>query len=571
MESAKKIKILFVLDRIKYAGTQLHALELVERLNKDEFDSRACCLDGRDPYPGIMNLGIKKIYGFGGIKGLMQLVRYIKREEFDIVHTFLFNEDILGVIAAHLAKAKVIITDRRGTGKFIHGARRHIFAYRIINRWVGKIICVSNAVREIVKIKERVSDAKLITIYNGVDIEKFRIRKSPSQMKSSLGLKDDEFAVGIIANFSWIKGHKDIIVAAKTVIKTLPNTKFIFIGDGALFKKCKKLTEDSGIDKNILFLGRRDDIPELLPIMDVAVNASYSEGMSNAILEAMAAGVPVVATAVDGNLETVVDGTTGILVPPKNPETMASAIIKILSDRKLARKMGDEAREVVKNKFTSEIMIKNTEDLYRDLLKPKIAYILSQFPVTSETFILREIKALQSRNVNIKIISLKPCRDKIIHPEAMELMRHTIYAHAVTFRSVRFSICYPNRTLKTLSYVITTYTSSPLGLIKALYVWLECISLADIIKKDGITHIHSHWATMPTTAAVILSKLVDIPFSFTAHAWDIFVDNPGLGEKIEKAKFVVTCTEYNKEYLKELVTKSQGHKVTGNGKIYRSY
>lgn len=195
-------------------------------------------------------------------------------------------------------------------------------------------------------------------------------------------------------------------------------------------------------------------------------------------------------------------------------------------------------------------------------MKPKkIIYILSQFPEIHETFILREIKALKDRGIDILILSLKPCRDKVIHDEARELMKKTIYGKVHGLWFTVHSILHPVKTISTFFYVVKTYSKSPKEFIKAIYVWLECFYFARIIHKEKIMHIHSHWATMPTTAAVILSKLTGVPFSFTAHAWDIFVNCDGLEGKINKAKFVVTCTDYNRKFLSHFCKNGQHKKV----------
>lgn len=550
------IKILYLINNIKEAGAQKHLLEVISGLDKNKFEPNLITLD---------DLGVKRIYDFSGIKGIWRLVKIMKKDKPDILHTYLFSENILGCIAARIAGIPVVVSSRRDTGMLREGKWQHILAYRLTNKLVDKILCVSEAVRKAVLAKEKVSPQKIEVIYNGVDIDKFQVAGFRSQVKESLGIKNDEFLVGMIANFSWIKGHKDFIETAEMVLKKLPNTKFLLIGSGELLESLRSQVTGLKLEDRIMFLGTRNDIPELLSIMDVSVNASYSEGMSNTILESMAAGVPVVATAVDGNLETVVDGISGILVPSKNPQAMAEAIIKILRNKNLAKRMGENAKKLLQQKFTSEIMVKNLENLYEGLLSPKIAYILSQFPELHEIFILREIKALEEKGVNIRILSLKPCKDKIIHEEARKLMMKTRYGRACSIWPVVYSLTYPIRTIAAFFYVVKSYWNNPKELIKAVYVLMESFYFARIIKKEQINHIHSHWATMPTTAAMILSKLTGISFSFTAHAWDIFVNCGSLEEKIQKAKFVATCTEYNRKFLSYFGDNGKFNK------IYRNY
>ncbi|MBL7069002.1 MAG: glycosyltransferase [Candidatus Omnitrophica bacterium] len=562
------MKILYLISGLDFGGAQQYLMSVVGALDREKYRPIICCMFYKGDFFNeiaekgidIRFLNIGRIYGISGLVGLFKLVRLSKRNKVDIIHSLLFSENILGSIAGKIAGVKVNITSRRDTGMLREGKWQHVMAYNITNRWVDKIVCVSNAVREVTRKKEGVSDDRLVTIYNGIDVNKLScLYVNKSLLRESMGIKEHESVVGMVANFSWIKGHKDFVEAARLILKEIPNVKFLLIGDGPLLQTYKAITSQSRqLKERVIFLGKRKDVRELLSLMDVSVNASYSEGMSNSILESMAAGVPVVATAVDGNLETIIDGQTGYLVTPKSPHKMAEAIIKLLEDKELAAYMGCNARKLVQEKFNFTSMVDRVKSLYNELLSPKIGFILSQFPETHETFILREFKAMKDVGMKFRIFSLKLCRDKVVHPEAKELMEETIYG--------RLGFIFnPFRVLSALVYLIRTYYKAPKEFLKALYVLSECFYFAGIIKKEKISHIHSHWATMPTTSAVIISKLTGIPFSFTAHAWDIFVSQYGLKEKIEKAGFVVTCTEYNRRYLAELAGEGCA------GKIYRNY
>jgi len=371
------IKILYLIDRIKAAGAQKHLIELIKALDKTKFQPHLCLLEKSSALDDlgipVYCLNVKRIYGISGINGLLQLVRLIRKEKFDIVHSYLFSENILGTIAAKMAGVKVMITSRRDTGLLVQGDWEHILAYRSTNRWVDKIVCVSEAVMKVALAKEKAEPGKLVVIYNGVDIDRFSHQPSAisHQLRQNLGIKDDESVVGMIANFSWVKGHKDVIDVARIVLKEVPNTKFIFIGEGPLKGSCQASAVRHQLEDKTLFLGSRQDISELLSIMDISLNASYSEGMSNTILESMAAGVPVVATAVDGNLETVSDNETGFLVPPKNAATMALAIMKILRDSALRKNLGENARQRALWQFSFLGMVKVYEGLYETELAGK--------------------------------------------------------------------------------------------------------------------------------------------------------------------------------------------------------
>ncbi len=543
-----KIKILYLIDKLGLAGAQKHIREVVRGLDKDRFEPTLITLE---------ELGVKRIYGLSGISGLSKLVNLIKKEKFDVVHTYLFSENILGSIATKIAGTPIIITSRRDTGMLCQGRWQHILAYKFTNRWVDNIVCVSTAVRDVVKRKEKVSNDKLVTIYNGVDAGKLQGHKNTrAQVKGSLGVKEDEFVVGMVANFSWIKGHEDFIEAAKIVSDEMPNTKFLLIGDGSNKERIADNVKRLGIRNNVLFLGKREDVPELLSTMDVSVNASYSEGMSNTLLESMAAGVPIVATAVDGNIETVIGGHAGLLVPPKNPQAMASAILKILKDKNLAQQMCENGREAVQGKFALKTMLKNMEGLYSDLLKPRIAFVFSQFPCYDETFILREMDQLKSNGLNFFIYSIKRCKDRIVHDDAKELIGLTrylpLFSLQIFFINLFSMLRHPFSYIMTFLEVFIGNIKSTNFFIKTIGLWPQAVAFAYQARKDKISHVHGQWATYPATFAFVISKLNDIPFSFTGHAHDIYLDTTMLAKKIREAKFVVTCTEDNKRYLKKI-------------------
>lgn len=195
----------------------------------------------------------------------------------------------------------------------------------------------------------------------------------------------------------------------------------------------------------------------------------------------------------------------------------------------------------------------------------KIAYILSQFPETHETFILREIVELKKNNIELRIFSLKKCNDKVIHPLAQEFLNQTHYSSLISLPVIKALFFFiwrkPITCFKLIAYLIKNNISSLEFLIKSLGIFPISLYYAKLIASMNITHIHAHWATIPTTSAIIISRVLDIPFSFTAHAWDIFLPNPMLKEKVRRAEFVATCTGYNKRYLDSLLEQRENDKI----------
>lgn len=198
----------------------------------------------------------------------------------------------------------------------------------------------------------------------------------------------------------------------------------------------------------------------------------------------------------------------------------------------------------------------------------KIAYILSQFPETHETFILREIIELKKNKINLELFSLKKCKDKVIHPQAQEFIKQTHYSSLLSFNIMKALFYFiwnkPIECMRLVHYLIRLNFSSLEFLIKSLAIVPISLFYAKLMRDLHITHIHAHWATIPTTSAVIVSRILGIPFSFTAHAWDIFLPNPMLKEKVLCAEFVATCTGYNKNYLDSLLYYKENDKIILN-------
>ena len=174
--------------------------------------------------------------------------------------------------------------------------------------------------------------------------------------------------VGIIGRLTVVKGHRYFLQGAAQVLQTIPHCKFLVIGDGPLRSDLELLANDLGISDSVRFLGYRDDIPELLAVVDISVLTSIREGTSMVLLESMAAGKPIVATDVGGTPEVVIDGEVGILVPPKDAAALAKALITLLSDPCLASRMEMSGRQRVQAKFSLRKSVDRLEALYDELV-----------------------------------------------------------------------------------------------------------------------------------------------------------------------------------------------------------
>jgi colanic acid/amylovoran biosynthesis glycosyltransferase len=198
-----------------------------------------------------------------------------------------------------------------------------------------------------------------------------------------------------------------------------------------------------------------------------------------------------------------------------------------------------------------------------------IAFVLLTFPTLTETFVAGEIKALKERFPESEIYSLRPPFDEIMHEESTALMKRTHYLPSaisweVMSSNLKWFLKSPFRYLYTMGYLLMHTISNPLHMLKSFYLFPQAAHLAWLLKENGTDHIHSHWATYPTTVALIASALTGIPFSFTSHACDMSMIKTLMAEKVKRAKFVITCVAENVRYLSKFLTEEQLSKVKVN-------
>jgi glycosyltransferase involved in cell wall biosynthesis len=206
-----------------------------------------------------------------------------------------------------------------------------------------------------------------------VEANRFKWAASDPTKKEALRSVPGEVVIGTIARLVWYKGLEDLLKAAALIVRRYPSARFLVVGDGPLRQALEEKARALRLNGTVRFLGAVPNASSLLPHFDIFVLSSLWEGMSNSLLEAMAAGKPVVATDVGGSPEVVIDGKTGFLVPPKDPEALASAILHLLADRELARNLGEAGRIRVESEFTLEIMVARLEELYDSLLAARVS------------------------------------------------------------------------------------------------------------------------------------------------------------------------------------------------------
>jgi len=364
----KKINIMHIVFSLECGGAEKVAIGLSGKLNGGVFNSCICCLDAFGELSDearkkeIEVILVKRKPG-KDITLPFRLARIIKEKRIDLVHTHNMGPLFYGTLAAKLAGVPVVINTRHSREKKRKGSY-------VWNMNDAVITISEDAKKELLK-WNRIDTKKTKVIHNGIDTNRYACLQDGSEARSMLNINTSTFVVGTVARLSPVKDQFTLIDAFSKVISETNDAKLIFVGDGALREELISYTKKLGIYDKVMFLGFRDDVFNILPTFDVFVLSSLTEGISLTLLEAMAAGRPIVATNVGGNPEVIIDGVTGFLIPPKEPQNMSEAIAKILQNPELAKQMGEAGRRRVEEKFSLERMVKEYRDLYEECLERK--------------------------------------------------------------------------------------------------------------------------------------------------------------------------------------------------------
>lgn len=310
-------------------------------------------------------LPITKTYNRQALHAARELRRFLIAENVRIVQTFFESSDLWAGLISKTVPGVQLIWSRRDMG--ILRSRMHSTAYKLMAALPDAVFAVSELVRQYCIDQDGIDPVRVRTIYNGIDPSLWPERPGTSPAD----LDGQSFHVTTVGNIRHVKGHDVLLRAAAEVLQRFPRTSFSIGGDvlePEYFRSLQQIARELGITDRVRFLGGLTNLPEHLAQADIFVLPSRSEGLSNALLEAMAASLPVVATAVGGNPETVVEGVTGIIVPPEDPAALARALCQLLSDPVRARAMGVAGRTRILDRFSVEAMVAQTTDTYKVLL-----------------------------------------------------------------------------------------------------------------------------------------------------------------------------------------------------------
>ncbi|MBI2359835.1 MAG: GT4 family glycosyltransferase PelF [Deltaproteobacteria bacterium] len=377
METSK-IKLLEFIHLFYIGGTERQFVNLGQALDGSKFELHFACLEREGEYlKEIEALGaplvehrISSLLHGATLREQLRFARYLKQHRIQIMHSYSFYPNFFAVPAARLAGVPVIIASIRDTGVYLTPMRRR--AQRIVCRLAHRIVANSEAVKSWL-ISEGYDAGKIAVIRNGIDISRFVNARRDGRVHRELGIPSEAPLIGMICRLKPLKGIDYFLEAAAIVLHRFPDARFLIVGgdgdDRAYRRELEGYARDLALEGRVFFMEFRLDVPEVLAELALSVLPSLSEGLPNSVLEAMAAGVPVVATRVGGNPEAVEDGVSGLLVPPQDSAALARAMCRILRDPELASRFGQVGRRRVAEQFSIERMTRATEGLYLELLQ----------------------------------------------------------------------------------------------------------------------------------------------------------------------------------------------------------
>ncbi|QOZ70625.1 glycosyltransferase [Bradyrhizobium arachidis] len=382
--------IIYVIGSLDVGGAERHLTQIIPKLDRARWKPVVCCMTERGKLAeGLEAAGfeviarpvVRRSGGASRVRSLARLAetafwlcRIMRRFRPAIAHFFLPGAYILGAPASMLARVPVRIMSRRSLNNYQRNMRFSPAIEGRLHRHMSAILGNSNSVVRQLHDDENVPADRLGLIYNGIDFAKYQKSSTVRQgVRASLKIDQDALVFIMVANLIPYKGHQDLLVAFSMARARLPaGWRLLVVGrDDGIGGALREQATNLYIANNVLFLGSRSDVPDLLCGADVSVLSSHEEGFSNAVLESMAAGLPVIATDVGGNPEANIDGETGFIVPPRDPAAMSEAIVLLSADGALRTRMGMKAADRAETNFSLDACVSRYEDLYRGLLEGK--------------------------------------------------------------------------------------------------------------------------------------------------------------------------------------------------------
>ncbi len=363
----RKVRVVEVMATGTNGGAQEHVFNLVNRLDHGFYDVSIVSLSPGSAVRKLQRHGfdVTVIDEPDDVIATATLAAHLADARPDVVHNHMYRAEIVGTKAAiALATAG---HRRPWVVSTVHSSRvrspEDQEQLRRLTPSMDRLVVVSNAIDRKV-VEEGRLGAERVLIYNGVDLERYDHQEPCCTLRDEYGMEPDAGIVGVVGRLELEKGHPTLLEAWPMVLERAPGAYLLIVGEGSRQDALRQIAREQGIERHVIFTGRRDDIPAVTAALDVAVLPSYREAQGLTILEAMAMSRPVVASNVGGIPEMVQDGVTGLLVPPHDPPALAAAIARLLTNHQLADMLARAGHDLVHDRFCIQIMVNAVQALY---------------------------------------------------------------------------------------------------------------------------------------------------------------------------------------------------------------
>ena len=375
LSGSQRIQVLYLIDYFhRTGGTEKHLAQLIAGLPADAFScsvvvfdmgANALLDDLRARGVPVINLPVGREYVPNAAVQAWRLMRLIRKHRYDIVQTIHQKADTYGALLAWLAGAKCLISSKRDTGELRKPL--HVFLNRRLGFLFDAFIAAAEGVRTAVMANDHLPPGRITTIYNGVDTTRFAVPTvaQRADARRRLGLADEDFVVGMVAGFRAEKNHDVFFDGLERALSAIPSLKVLAVGAGPLLEEHRQRVASSALGSRVLFAGDVGDVLPYLWAMDVGcLTPGRNEGFSNAVIEQMAVGLPMIVSNVGGNAEAVVDGVNGRVIPPLDAAAFAAALLAMHGDHARLTAMGRASRARAEERFSLQFMCAQHARLY---------------------------------------------------------------------------------------------------------------------------------------------------------------------------------------------------------------
>jgi len=377
MGANQKIRVCHLISGDLWAGAEAQAFTMLKSLSTcDDLDIQAVILNNGKLYSKLCELGLETHlidetqHGFFAIR--RKLTDLLHDQNIDLVHSHRSKENVLAGMMKKKGFTKKLVQTVHGMGEPFTGLRKiktsltSMMNRSYTRRFFDRIHAVSHDIE--IRLKKYIGPDRIVTIHNAVDDDFFIARPDISKIRNEFGFDDNDFLIGTAGRMVPVKGYDMFLKTARIVADKNTQAKFLLAGDGPIKADLEKMAKEMGLSGSVKFVGFRDDIIDFLGGLDLFIMTSYHEGIPVVLLEAMALGKPITATAVGGILEVIEDGKSGILAAPSDADKFAAKCLEVIRDRELRSRLGEGAKARIRSDFSSQAQKEKIHDLYHQLM-----------------------------------------------------------------------------------------------------------------------------------------------------------------------------------------------------------